>query len=684
MQKVSLAELQTQSQFRYEVNRHVNTITIIGKEWRVPLGFRSNADLEKAYALLQSLVASAAKSSHAAPQFSKASLAAEAGFKYLVVSPRCEDVAECVRLLSLQDPSPRLLCWLTKNSPHDMDFLLQESLNRLPLFIFNLEVLDRCSFYTESIPGTTAYFPCSVGTSMMQSVFSYDNVKLATFFQRSPYVGIHLESVPDLSSPLAIICRPRDEHKIRKIAKSLKFHVKELDSYAHPGLGWFEGAPQGTASSWFTGIGENSDDILRYFILHTKLTLPLLSYTLYYEFPGLQRLLRSKSLYYKDMSLEETICLTSQALARNTGKRSTFAERVLRIALCTHELGSPFGSEKELAYNSWPIALSVAEKMGCTEKEKTAVQFLIDGRRTISPHNGEKNKKADPLFLALGDEMRSAYEIGISLREWLDIKECFYFCVASCGNPPKICQEMLLTIKKIRQKYKLLLPYGICRGLTYCHGPLLKRSIYSSYLWEGRDPHHRDGISLKRRREKFEHLIVEKGKAALKGHFWEWLEKEIREDPLYGNAYLRHSEREQYRAFCTEGVLASPLIPTSKEDIEVIFILDDWGRLYIGIKHDSENPHEHGFSHASFLGGCPVAAAGKILLRDGKPVEINNHSGHYRCGVHEMKVAIEGLKKMGVCMDGVEVTMFVGGERRHFKTARECLDQFTSQSNVAG
>jgi len=117
---------------------------------------------------------------------------------------------------------------------------------------------------------------------------------------------------------------------------------------------------------------------------------------------------------------------------------------------------------------------------------------------------------------------------------------------------------------------------------------------------------------------------------------------------------MNDKEREQYRARFDDGVLVFPKLP-SIEDVEMMFVLDEWGRLYIGMKNDGERPDEKGFNHASFLGGRPVASAGKLIFREGRVIGITDHSGHYRCGRNELALALEALQKMGVTINQVHV-----------------------------
>jgi hypothetical protein len=654
VKRFALADLHNTATHHCDINRHSNTITLFDKECCWSLGFPSTADTEQAYSLLESLITSVPAIPPTSPS-SCAAAAARAGYKYLVVASRCEEVSETMRLLSMPEPSRRLLCWLTKRNPQEMEALFHESRNRLPLFLFDITALDGGSFFTQSIPGNTTFLPCSIGSDMMQSVYSDEKDEFEAFLKSSPFVGICFESMPDFLSPVAILCKACDEHKIRKTARSLEMPIKEAHWYFTTVLDDMNGVPLGTTSSWVTGINNNSYDILRYCLFHKELTQTLFAYMLYPEFPSLKNLLKMKSRYRKDCTIGEMVCRTSHALDRQAEKLPEWHVRVLRIALVTHEFGGPFGDDTEIGYNSWPLSLAVAEKMGLTKQEKKALQALIEDPPVVAVQKAEKKKKEkeDPLFLSFVQESRTASEIGISLQEWLQIKACFYEILSIQGKPPGRRQSVAQTIKCLQKRYSSILPFGVPRGTLFCHGPLKTRDMYSSYIWEVRDPLHRDGLFLKRWREKFERMIVEGKKVSGKGHFWDWLNKELQDKPGFPNDYLKDSERDACRAWFEGGALVAPQLP-SLDEVELMFVVDDWGRMYLGLKNDGERPQDRRMNHASLLGGRPVASAGKLLFKNGSVVGITDHSGHYRSGPDEMAVALSVLEKMGVSLGQVK------------------------------
>jgi hypothetical protein len=633
-----------------ELNRHVNTIQLHDSERIWPLGFTSISDAEKAFSLLQSFIAEASPRTPS-PSFSRSSLAAKAGYKYVVVSARSDEVSNGVRLLSMSEPSVRLLCWLTKKEPKEIEGLLAESMNRLPLFFFDLSVLDECSFFTQALPGATSYVPCSIGSDVRQSVLSDEKKEFEEFLKVSTYVGICFQSMPNLSMPTAICCRTNDERVIRKTGSFTKEQGSDVDWYFVQDFDTNNDTRHGTTYSWVTGISDNSYEALKHCLLQKELTPALFAYVLYPEFPSLKKLLTSKCCYCKDCSVEAVICRASAAFKKQEKKFSEFQRSVLKVALATFELGAPFGDVGEVGYNSWPLCLAIAEKIGLSEQEKTAVKALVEA----PCEKGVKKKKEDSLFCSFAQDSLLAAQIGISLQDWLEIKLCFYEILFSLGKPFSQFQGAVKQVKSLQATYKTLLPFGIPRGLLMTRGPLRTRSVYSSYIWELRDPQHRDGLSLKRKREKYERMIVEGSKSGWKGHFWEWLKKEVQEDEFFSHVYLNDSQRKAYRAQFEGGVLVSPKLPQTNDDLIMMFIIDDWGTMYVGRKNEGDFPNEIGLNHASLSGGKPVASAGKLIFREGKLIGITDRSGHYRCGQNEMALALNVLDKMGVSTRNLEI-----------------------------
>jgi hypothetical protein len=58
---------------------------------------------------------------------------------------------------------------------------------------------------------------------------------------------------------------------------------------------------------------------------------------------------------------------------------------------------------------------------------------------------------------------------------------------------------------------------------------------------------------------------------------------------------------------------------------KAIFVMSETGEIY------TSKYQERGlFHHSSFLAGQPVAAAGELIVEQGKVVQVSNRSGHYQ------------------------------------------------------
>lgn len=298
---------------RYEVNRHVNTISLFYGKGLFVLSFSSERDLEKAAKLLETLVMRAPQVQRV--QGSLSELAKQCGYKYLVIAPRAQSYAEGFRLLHGGEQSPCLLSWLTKHTPDQIGSLLAESRNGLPLLLYDISLLDTVPFYTQAIPHLPSFSTCTLGEEMEQSVVSDDMISLRAFFEKTPFAGIRFEKVPDFAAPLAIVCKALERNKLQKYARAEKIQTHDVTWYPTKVL-HDEEIPRGTVSSWFTGLHENSDDILRYCLLEEPLVPSIFSGTLYREFPLLESLLQCKGRYRKECSIFEGIVATSCALSK--------------------------------------------------------------------------------------------------------------------------------------------------------------------------------------------------------------------------------------------------------------------------------------------------------------------------------------------------------------------------------
>jgi hypothetical protein len=164
-------------------------------------------------------------------------------------------------------------------------------------------------------------------------------------------------------------------------------------------------------------------------------------------------------------------------------------------------------------------------------------------------------------------------------------------------------------------------------------------------------------------------MMLQGSLAAGKGSFWDWID---RGQALAGTKYVSGKNREDYRAIFSEGLIIHPEIFAQRDSCELIFVIDEWGRIYISTKTDAEDVKKFNFNHASFLSGNPVASAGKMVVSRGKIVEIEDQSGHYRPSVMQMKIALQVLSENGVDIDSILVKMRTG--KRRWKSGTDFWD----------
>ncbi len=121
-----------------------------------------------------------------------------------------------------------------------------------------------------------------------------------------------------------------------------------------------------------------------------------------------------------------------------------------------------------------------------------------------------------------------------------------------------------------------------------------------------------------------------------------------------GVQYLDETAREAFRIFVREGMLydargnlfdttagVSAFGPASHG--RAIFVMDEHGNLYASTYHEFGR-----FHHSSFLAGGEVAAAGELLVRDGKVELITDHSGHYQPGRARTQQLLDELAHQGI------------------------------------
>lgn len=108
-----------------------------------------------------------------------------------------------------------------------------------------------------------------------------------------------------------------------------------------------------------------------------------------------------------------------------------------------------------------------------------------------------------------------------------------------------------------------------------------------------------------------------------------------------------------YRQFHAE----SPALSEKKsekhpilEDQTYIYILDSQGRLYLQIKNRGKT------NHTSLSNGHAVLAAGNVKVKDGKIIEVDTFSGHYKPTEVQLITFLTFLKKAHVDLDKVKMT----------------------------
>jgi hypothetical protein len=169
-------------------------------------------------------------------------------------------------------------------------------------------------------------------------------------------------------------------------------------------------------------------------------------------------------------------------------------------------------------------------------------------------------------------------------------------------------------------------------------------------------------------------MMLQNSKSSWKGSFWDWLE---RGPAIPSTTDVQEGKREKYRAIFENGRLMSPSVFSESEHCELLFVVDDWGRIYVGVKEDSKDLATNNFNHASIFNGKPVASAGKLVLEHGIPIELSDHSGHYRPSLMQVEIALKTLAKHGVDIEHLLVR--TKAKKRNCKSGTTCL-QVTANS----
>ena len=132
--------------------------------------------------------------------------------------------------------------------------------------------------------------------------------------------------------------------------------------------------------------------------------------------------------------------------------------------------------------------------------------------------------------------------------------------------------------------------------------------------------------------------------------------------------YCTRQERTQYIAEVDQdGLLRWPhqggvLCHTQKgsdadehgKPIMLIYVMAPDEILYIGDKQREGEVGKQPFHHSSFLSGSATIAAGSMLVRHGRLLEITPHSGHYRPSEEDFERCIALLAERGIDMGKVK------------------------------
>ncbi len=656
---IHLADLQA-NQGTVVLNEHLNTITFKGAGGTCSLAFSSIQKACYAKKILDKLIDKTTPVQEK-EEFQASDLAKKAEFTYLVIAPRNEDLSEAVRGVFMNGTSTQNVVWLTKKNLKDIEGIVREGCNCLPIFVYDLSVLDKAPFYTTSIPGSTSLTYVTF-KDISQSVASNDEQGLRRFFSTNPFAGIRFKGDPCLKKPVCVICKKYEKTAIRKASTERHVKIPEEAFNIFPGLFSSDDAPLGTTTYWLTGINNNSYEVLAYCLQNEQITHNIFSGVLYREFPHLRPLLKGGSRYAKNLTREQAICrsLKQLSLLKSALRPDVYA--VLQVAFFTCELGAPFGSDNDIGYNTWPFAQAIAEKVGLSGLQELLLEFLVRENSSLMLNKHEKDQAPIDTWHCLA---KKAGILNVPAEDLWMLKKTFA-SILLCGDEKH--SPRLRALSKVHKSFKNILCFGVPFGLKSYRGPYPLRTLYSSYIWEVRDNKHRDGLVLCRKRAKFEAMMLQGSKTISKTSFWDWLD---RGTELSSTTYVSGENREEYRAIFENGRLVHPAKFADCEQCELLFVIDEWGRIYVGLKEDAKDLTKCNFNHASIFNGKPVASAGKLVLEHGRPVELLDHSGHYRPSIQQTGIAVRSLAEHGVDIEHLVVSMKI--EKRKWNSGHDFL-----------
>lgn len=128
--------------------------------------------------------------------------------------------------------------------------------------------------------------------------------------------------------------------------------------------------------------------------------------------------------------------------------------------------------------------------------------------------------------------------------------------------------------------------------------------------------------------------------------------------------YLNESQRSKYQVKFSEDKIAVKATQifyvqfTAQYKGEIIFAVDCLMNFYVGIKDITS---KNRFHHSSFLAGRPVAGAGTMIIGENFTIlEVNNHSGHYKPGLGELKDIAKAIAANGGDLAKIKFKLFAG------------------------
>jgi hypothetical protein len=112
------------------------------------------------------------------------------------------------------------------------------------------------------------------------------------------------------------------------------------------------------------------------------------------------------------------------------------------------------------------------------------------------------------------------------------------------------------------------------------------------------------------------------------------------------NGASAHAQTASARGSVAEYAESHALAHTDERS-KWIFVVDLGGRMYLGRKRKGR------FHHSSFVAGAPVVAAGKIVIKLGRVLAIEPHSGHFKPKLASLSALRGLLERQGVDVDAV-------------------------------